>query len=141
MRERKRLFFLENAERQLAFPTLRSRSWILGDSPGHTDPCSAAGGGCWQEARGTAGWDGQAGKALQLYCWGGAREQEGRYTPFVKPCFDSAQPAFSDAQAWEPRMALFQNVLALGRTVTPSISCSTLAPFLRRQNAQDSFSF
>lgn len=26
-----------------------------------------------------------------------AREQEGRYTLFVKPCFGSAQPAFSDA--------------------------------------------
>ena len=68
---------------------------------------------------GEQGGAGRWGKHSSFTAGEEAREQEGRYTPFVKPCFGSAQPAFSDAQAWEPRMALFQNVLALGRAVTP----------------------
>ena len=147
-RGRERLFFLGNAERQLAFPSLRSRrSWVVVEETytrrfsGEPDPAQQQEGAAGRRLVGEQDGVGSWGKLSSFTAGEGAREQGGRYAPFVKPCLGSAQPAFSDAQAWEPRMALFQNVLALGRAVIPSVSRSTLAPCLSRRNAQDSFSF
>lgn len=98
-RGRERLFFLGNAERQLAFPSLRSgRSWVVVEETytrrcsGAPDPARQQEGAAGRRLVGEQDGAGRWGKLSSFTAGEGAREQEGRYAPFVKPCFGSAQP-------------------------------------------------
>ena len=91
-RGRERLFFLGNAERQLAFPSLRSRrSWVVVEETytqrfsGEPDPAQQQEGAAGRRLVGEQDGAGRWGKLSSFTAGEGAREREGRYAPLWNP--------------------------------------------------------